>query len=119
MLATQCSSPMAANALIGSQMPMNLLPSVLALVASHSAMHTSQLHMIARMKACRTAARHTMLHAMLMCTSGSLKPRGRQQAEAHAPMCIQARAVAGGRAPRDRVRPTLHHWQAGGCTRPP
>lgn len=61
MLATQCSRPMAAKALIGSQMPMNLLPSVLALVASHSAMHTSQLHMIARMKACTHDEAHLCL----------------------------------------------------------
>jgi hypothetical protein len=51
MLATECSRPMATNAAIGGQMPSTLPGRLLAAPAFHTATHTSQLAITARMNA--------------------------------------------------------------------
>ena len=54
MLATQCSNPMATKADMGSHTAMAFPPRVLAALACHTAMQTSQLHSMPRVIACIT-----------------------------------------------------------------
>lgn len=44
MLVTECSKPIATNMEMGNQAPIIFPPRPLAIVHSHTAMHTNQLH---------------------------------------------------------------------------
>mmetsp|Transcript_22614 Transcript_22614/g.57527 ORF Transcript_22614/g.57527 Transcript_22614/m.57527 type:complete len:203 (+) Transcript_22614:1056-1664(+) len=50
MLATECSRPMVTKVAMGAHRPIILPGSVVAAAACHTAMHTSQLHRMERMK---------------------------------------------------------------------
>eukprot|EP00438_Fugacium_kawagutii_P032377 Skav234880 [mRNA] locus=scaffold840:378651:379280:+ [translate_table: standard] len=58
MFATECSNPMAMNMEIGNQTPTILPERSLAMVHSHTAMQTNQLHMMPFTTVCPNVAEH-------------------------------------------------------------
>ncbi len=58
MLVTECSKPMATNMEMGNQAPIIFPPSPLAMVHSHTAMQTNQLHIMPLTKVGPNSAEH-------------------------------------------------------------